>query len=30
VWFRFARVLHPALEIGVATLVVASRAWLGK
>jgi hypothetical protein len=25
---RFAPVLHPTLETGVATLVVASRAWL--
>jgi amidohydrolase len=27
---RFAPVLHPTLETGVATLVVASRAWLAK
>jgi hippurate hydrolase len=27
---RFAPVLHPTLESGVATLVVASRAWLAK
>jgi hypothetical protein len=27
---RFAPVLHPTLENAVATLVVASRAWLGK
>jgi len=26
---RFAPVLHPTLETGVAALVVASRAWLG-
>ena len=26
---RFAPVLHPTLETGVATLIVASRAWLG-
>ena len=25
---RFAPVLHPTIETGVATLVVASRAWL--
>ena len=27
---RFAPVLHPTLETGVATLVVASRAWLAR
>ena len=28
--FRFAPVLHPTLESGVAAMMVASHAWLGR